>query len=82
MAGRSLCFIAFSLFLMLVGTTEIKAEWPENGTPVCTDSLVQRYPQITTDGAGGAIITWIDFRCGHPNADVYAQRIAANGDPL
>jgi hypothetical protein len=36
----------------------------------------QMYPVITLDGAGGAIVTWIDYRAG---IDIYAQRVDASG---
>ncbi len=37
----------------------------------------QSAPAVTSDGSGGAIITWVDTRAG--NADIYAQRISASG---
>ncbi len=52
-------------------------QWTTDGVPICTDTLNQQLPQIISDGAGGAIITWDDFRNGF-NHDIYAQRI--NGD--
>ena len=54
--------------------------WNINGVGVCVASAVQWYPQLTTDGNGGAIITWEDYRNG--NGDIYAQRIEANGTAL
>jgi hypothetical protein len=36
---------------------------------------------MTTDGVGGAIITWQDNR-NDANGDIYAQRIDLNGNPL
>ena len=38
---------------------------------------VTRTPTIVSDGSGGAIITWQDYRNG--NNDIYAQRINAGG---
>src|SRR5262249_51224844 len=38
----------------------------------------ERYPSIVSDGAGGAIIAWTDFRTGVSN-DIYAQHITAAG---
>ena len=35
-----------------------------NGIPVCTAVNNQENPRLTTNGEGGAIITWQDFRCG------------------
>ena len=52
-------------------------QWTDNGVPICTASLQQYYPQIVSDGAGGAIITWQDQRSGP--ADIYAQRVNSGG---
>jgi hypothetical protein len=52
--------------------------WPVNGRGVCTASADQVYPAITSDAAGGAIITWRDYR-GGPDTDVYAQRVLVSG---
>jgi hypothetical protein len=51
--------------------------WTANGVAICTASDDQLLGTITTDGAGGAIIVWVDGRNG--NWDIYAQRINANG---
>jgi len=52
-------------------------QWTSNGTAICTANGVQTDPQITRDGAGGAIITWLDTRSG--NFDIYAQRVNSSG---
>jgi len=52
-------------------------QWTTNGKAICTAENNQEYPTIVSDGAGGAIITWMDYRGG--NYDIYAQRINANG---
>jgi len=36
--------------------------------------------QIVSDGHGGGIIVWTDYRNG--DYDIYAQRIDANGDTI
>lgn len=51
--------------------------WTPNGIPVCTAPNRQTDQAIAGDGAGGAIITWLDNRKGA--ADVYAQRVSAAG---
>jgi hypothetical protein len=57
-------------------------QWP-TGTPttagiaVCTNSYWQWDPSITSDGSGGAIITWWDNRNG--NYDIFAQKINTSG---
>lgn len=57
-----------------------KPQWTENGIPVCTEINAQDSPSITPDGDGGALIIWQDFRTNY--ADLYAQRINKNGEPL
>jgi hypothetical protein len=52
--------------------------WPANGRALCAATGFQRYPQVTPDGAGGAIVTWQDER-SDPSGDIYAQRVLAGG---
>jgi hypothetical protein len=54
------------------------ALWTINGVPICTAILEQSAPQLIPNGAGGAIITWYDYRSGS-YCDVYAQKIDAGG---
>jgi hypothetical protein len=54
------------------------AQWTANGVPISTASYFQDSPAIIGDGAGGAIITWEDYRSG-TNYDIYAQRVTADG---
>jgi hypothetical protein len=56
------------------------AQWQFNGVPVSTAAHYQADPIIVTDGAGGAIIAWFDYRSG-TNYDIYAQRLNAAGVP-
>ncbi|MFX1364602.1 MAG: TolB family protein [Promethearchaeota archaeon] len=56
-------------------------QWNANGTVICNKIDNQNNPQICSDGAGGAIITWEDNRHG-TNTDIYAQRIDASGTSL
>ncbi len=55
------------------------AQWSANGVALCTATGEQGCPVIVSDGAGGAIATWIDTRGGSPNGDLYAQRISSTG---
>ncbi|MEM9324599.1 MAG: T9SS type A sorting domain-containing protein [Bacteroidota bacterium] len=55
------------------------AQWTANGVALCTAADEQLIPAIATDGAGGAIVTWIDKRPGGGNQDIYAQRITSGG---
>ena len=49
------------------------ARWTAHGVPLCTEGSAQSSPLMTTDGAGGAIVTWSDSR------GVYAQRVDSSG---
>jgi len=53
-------------------------QWAANGVTICTAGSAQIHPQICSDGGGGAIITWTDYRSGS-SYDIYAQRINSNG---
>jgi hypothetical protein len=53
--------------------------WTANGVALSMATGDQRTPTLTTDGAGGAIVTWQDARLGATNNDVYAQRVNATG---
>jgi hypothetical protein len=55
--------------------------WESNGVAACAGQwtiIGFEYPDIASDGDGGAIITWHDYRNG-TDFDIYAQRIAKNG---
>jgi hypothetical protein len=64
-------------------------QWTANGIALCTSSGIQENATIVSDGAGGAIVTWVDHRSGTSN-DVYSQRVnglgavqwPANGRPV
>lgn len=52
-------------------------QWNANGNPVCTAPNAQTGVSIVSDGAGGAILAWEDYRA---NAwHIYSQRVLANG---
>lgn len=52
--------------------------WGDDGLPVCTAPAGQFAPELTTDGAGGAIIVWYDYRSGS-GEDIYGQRVDGGG---
>lgn len=52
-------------------------QWGSAGTVISAAANDQNAPQMTTDGSGGAIITWEDSRSG--SKDIYAQRVSASG---
>jgi len=53
-------------------------QWTANGVDISTAASYQQYPQLISDGSGGAIITWQDRRSG-TNYDIYAQRVNSTG---
>jgi hypothetical protein len=52
--------------------------WTIDGIPLTSTSGYQYYPQILSDGKGGAFIVWQDNRSGS-DYDIYAQHIDGNG---
>jgi hypothetical protein len=55
-------------------------QWAGNGVQVCDAIGSKQFPQVVTDGAGGAIVAWVDFRLvGFFGTDIYAQRINSAG---
>ncbi len=56
-------------------------QWTTNGVPVCVAAQTQQFPAIISDGMGGVIIVWTDFRNGVANK-VYAQRLNNAGVAL
>jgi len=56
-------------------------KWTTDGVPLCTATGVQYRPGIISDGAAGAIVTWVDARNGDPyvDGDIYAQRVDGAG---
>jgi len=55
-------------------------KWTANGVAISIAAYHQKYPTIVSDGSGGAIISWDDYRSGLGiYSDIYAQRINAAG---
>jgi hypothetical protein len=74
----SACAIVLSALQLLAAPAA--AHWTIDGIAACAAFNSQQNPQIVSDGAGGAIVTWHDERAG--NTDIYAQRVNAAGSPL
>jgi len=55
--------------------------WTANGVALCTAAGAQQSPMIVSDGVGGAVVTWYDFR-GGINYDIYCQRVNGSGTVL
>jgi hypothetical protein len=56
-------------------------QWTANGIVVCAGSDDQEDHAVASDGSGGAIITWEDYRSDGTYSDIYAQRINPSGVP-
>jgi len=68
----------FDIYAQRVNTTG-KALWGKNGALVCGSKADQVDPVMTTDGSGGAIIAWTDYRHNSGFADIYTQKVNWNG---
>lgn len=69
------------LFLFLVLGFQAQAQWatdPAVNNAVSTATGSQRYVQSISDGNGGVIMVWEDYRDGA--ADIYAQRMNSVGE--
>ncbi|MCX5752107.1 MAG: T9SS type A sorting domain-containing protein [Candidatus Krumholzibacteria bacterium] len=76
--SRLMKIVSLVLFCVsLIAVPSLWANWVQDGVALCTATRQQQFPAIASDGAGGAIITWYDFRSG--NSDIYAQRVNASG---
>jgi hypothetical protein len=62
----------------VLGSGAIAPGWPVDGRALCTAPIEQIMPHITSDGAGGAIVTWKDLRNGE-NHNPFAQHVLASG---
>jgi hypothetical protein len=71
--------LMLTFLLQVLGIQSAWAQWVQDGVAVCAASGGQYTPQLVSDGSGGAIITWTDYRS---NMDIYAQRIAPNGSVM
>jgi hypothetical protein len=56
------------------------ALWGSGGLLVCNAPAQQKEPAIVSDGAGGAVVAWTDWR--NSEYSVYVQRVSAGGSAL
>jgi hypothetical protein len=54
-------------------------QWTANGVPVCVEVFEQDTISMISDGVGGAILTWQDYRSNTGNPQIYAQRVNSSG---
>jgi hypothetical protein len=52
---------------------KVSPAWKAGGEPITQADLIQYDQTIVTDGAGGAIVPFVDYRTG--SDDIYAQRV-------
>ena len=72
----------FDIYAQKINSSGV-AQWTVNGVAACVAANNQQFPQLATDGSGGAIITWQDLRpATGGSSDVYAQRINSSGTVL
>jgi predicted lipoprotein with Yx(FWY)xxD motif len=67
----------YDIYTQRVGSAGA-VQWTTNGVATCTMASDQLKPDICTDGAGGFIITWYDFR-STTDYNIYAQRQGPSG---
>ena len=56
--------------------------WPSGGVPVCTADGSKIMPKLAPDGAGGAVVSWVDTRVPSWDYNIYAQRFDSSGNNL
>ncbi len=83
--------IAFKRLVLILGVlifglshSHLMAWSTINGITICTAANGQVFPTMVSDGSGGAIITWTDYRndTTGKNGDIYAQRVNSMGNAL
>ncbi len=69
----------FDIYAQRINSTG-DIQWAQNGSAVCAVVGNVGNPRISSDGAGGALITWQDTRTGA--YDIYVQRLNSAGTEL
>jgi hypothetical protein len=67
---------AADIFAQRISATGI-AQWAIDGVPLCAARNGQVTPIVASDGAGGAIAVWLDFRNGV--VELFSQRVTHAG---
>lgn len=67
----------FDIYCQLINLSGV-VQWATNGLSISIAPNNQINPVITTDGFGGTIITWADYRSGS-SSDIYSQRVSSAG---
>jgi len=69
--------LLLAVFAGLLPAPAAHAQWVTGGIPVCVAPNTQDGAGVVSDGAGGALVFWVDPRSG--GKDVYAQRLTPGG---
>ena len=78
-----LSFTAFSFFICSqISANSGEVMWTTNGRAVCAATGSAGNSQIISDDSRGAIIVWEDYRNHASDADIYVQRMDANGNQI
>jgi hypothetical protein len=56
-------------------------QWSSSGAAICVMNGSQHTTHVVSDGAGGAIVIWNDYRSG-TSYDIYAQRVDPSGSAV
>jgi hypothetical protein len=80
MNNRSKALCVLAIFSLVAAAPSVWALWIPDGVPVCTAPDAQIFPYLVSDGVGGTIVTWQDYRSG--NSHIYAHRINSSGDAV
>jgi hypothetical protein len=68
----------------VTGTGALAPHWPAYGLPIAGFGQNQINQSLVTDGAGGFIAVWMDYRSANSpinpgNIDLYAQKVTSSG---
>lgn len=73
-------FMIFGFAVICSGIDPAFAGWVQNGLGICRAGRDQFNAQVVSDGSGGAIAVWSDFR-NESHWDLFAQRVDLKGQP-
>jgi FlgD Ig-like domain len=76
--ARNFATTNFDLYAQRVNASGV-TQWAANGLAISTATRGQYYPKMASNGAGGAILVWYDYRNNASNSDIYAARLTSAG---
>jgi hypothetical protein len=79
-ASKALVHASLAISIILISPHQSVSQWTDNiysHAPVCLAEGDQVFGQVTTDGAGGGIAVWTDYRSG--TGKVYLQKLNGFG---